>query len=48
MPLPKPTAEETQQKFLQRCVVDTEMIKEFKTVNQRYAVCSQIYKDEIS
>jgi len=48
MPLPKPTAGETQQKFVQRCMINPEMIKEFRPVDQRLAVCNQIYKDERS
>lgn len=48
MPLPKPTTEETQKQFIQRCMINPEMIKEFRSVDQRYAVCNQIYKDERS
>ena len=48
MPLPKPKTGESQKKFVQRCMINQEMIKEFKTVDQRFAVCNQIYKDERS
>ena len=48
MPLPKPKAGEEQQKFVQGCMINPEMIKEFRSVDQRYAVCNQIYKDERS
>ena len=48
MPLPKPKPQEEQKKFIQRCMIDAEMIKEFRSVDQRYAVCSQIYRDERS
>lgn len=48
MPLPKPNPTETQKEFTQRCMVDKAMVKEFKDREQRFAVCSQIYKDERS
>ena len=48
MPLPQPKAEETQKEFTQRCMINPEMIKEFRSVDQRYAVCNKIYKDERS
>jgi len=48
MPLPQPKAKETQKEFTQRCMINPEMIKEFRSVDQRYAVCNQIYKDERS
>ena len=48
MPLPKPKATETQKEFTQRCMLDPNMRTEFKDKDQRFAVCSQIYKDERS
>jgi hypothetical protein len=39
MPIPKPKKEETKNKFLPRCMGDDTMVKEFKDVKQRYAVC---------
>jgi len=48
MPLPKPKATETQKEFIQRCMVDSNMVTEFKDKDQRFAVCSQIYRDERS
>lgn len=48
MPLPKPTPTETQKEFTNRCMLDKNMVKEFKDRNQRFAICSQIYKDERS
>ncbi len=48
MPLPKPKTTETQTEFIRRCVIDSNIITEFKDKEQRFAVCSQIYKDERS
>lgn len=48
MPLPKPKATETQKEFIQRCMIDSNMVIEFKDKDQRFAVCSQIYRDERS
>lgn len=48
MPLPKPTAAETQKEFINRCMLDKNMVREFNDRDQRFAVCSQIYKDERS
>jgi len=48
MPLPKPTTTETQKEFIQRCMIDFNMITDFKNKEQRFAVCSQIYKNERS
>jgi len=48
MPLPKPKGTETQKEFIQRCMIDSNMVTEFKDKEQRFAVCSQIYRDERS
>jgi len=44
MPLPKPKAEEKQTEFIDRCMTDPEVRKEFKDENQRLAVCYNIYR----
>jgi len=48
MPLPKPKTGETQKDFTKRCMLDNTMITEYRDIDQRFAVCSQIYKDERS
>ena len=45
MPLPKRTPTETREKFMQRCMSNPTMVKEYKT-DQRLAVCSASYKDK--
>jgi hypothetical protein len=40
MPIPVPTADETDQDFLERCMGDTVMVDEFPEDQQRMAVCS--------
>lgn len=44
MPLPKPNPEEKQTEFVDRCMTDPNVIKEFKDENQRLAVCYNIYR----
>jgi len=48
MPLLKPNPAESQKEFTHRCMIDKAMVKEFKDRDQRFAVCSQIYRDERS
>lgn len=40
MPIPKPEYSENQRKFIQRCLVDDIMVKEYPNVDQRLAVCA--------
>jgi len=46
MPLPKPLKTEKQNEFIQRCMTDNVMVKEYPNKNQRLAVCSVIFRDE--
>ena len=39
MPIPKPKKNEKQDKFIQRCISDPTMKKEYKNNQQRLAVC---------
>lgn len=48
MPIPKPTAEERKQDFIQRCVVDKVMVNEYEDIDQRLAVCSTSYEENLS
>lgn len=45
MPIPKPKKGESKKKFMDRCMADPTMNKEFPT-NQRYAVCLQQWDDK--
>jgi len=40
MPLPKRTLTETREKFMERCMSDKVMVKEFPDKAQRLAVCA--------
>lgn len=42
MPIPKPTAKETESEFIQRCMSDEKMKEEYPA-QQRYAVCASAY-----
>ena len=44
MPLPTPQQKENKQDFLQRCLTDETMLKEYPQGVQRYAVCLTQYK----
>ena len=47
MPLPKPRKNETEEKFVERCMADDIMIAEFPDQKQRLAVCySQALKNK--
>jgi hypothetical protein len=43
MPIPKPKYKEKKQDFIQRCMQDPVMNKEYKDVHQRLAVCNLQY-----
>jgi uncharacterized protein with gpF-like domain len=43
MPLPKPFAGESQNDFMGRCVVDPNIVNDFGTIDQRVAVCSNLF-----
>ena len=46
MPLPKPREEESRSEFVERCMVDDVTTSEFNTINQRYAVCNDLYSEK--
>lgn len=46
MPLPKPRDGESRSEFVERCMVDDVTISEFNTINQRYAVCNDLYSEK--
>ena len=43
MPLPKPYRNEQEDEFIQRCVIDPEIVRDFDDAEQRVAVCYDIY-----
>ena len=45
MPIPKPRSYESQDMFIRRCMADETMNEEFPDRDQRYAVCSQQWRD---
>ena len=48
MPIPTPLPKEQQGEFIQRCMMDDVMVREYKDTDQRYAVCrEQLEKHEI-
>ena len=46
MPLPKPTAGETEQDFMDRCLSDEKMNDEFPDRAQRYAICAREWENK--
>jgi len=40
MPIPSPNPNETADKFIQRCMSDNVMLKEYPDESQRFAICS--------
>lgn len=44
MPIPKPTASESEKEFIKRCMSDDKMISEYETIDQRFAVCRSSYE----
>jgi hypothetical protein len=48
MPLPKPTPKENKKEFVMRCMSDETMVKEFPETDQRLAVCSSTYEENLS
>jgi hypothetical protein len=48
MPIPKPTSNESKSEFIQRCMTDDTMVNEFENTDQRLAVCSTSYEENLS
>ena len=46
MPIPKPLPNEDKDKFINRCMADSTMRREFKPRNQRLAVCETQWKNK--
>ena len=47
MPLPKRTPTETREKFIERCMSNPTMVKEFPDKTQRLAVCAVQWRKQI-
>jgi len=44
MPLPKPRINESESDFIDRCIIDAEVQNEFPDLDQRIAVCNNLYR----
>lgn len=47
MPLPKPNLNEEKKDFVMRCMGNDTMVKEFPKQDQRLAVCSTTYEENL-
>jgi len=45
MPLPKPTENEVQREYINRCVNDAIVKREFPSSDQRVAICHSLWDD---
>lgn len=48
MPIPKPRSNEEKKDFIQRCMSDSKMASEYTNTDQRLAVCSTSYEENLS
>lgn len=48
MPIPKPRSNEEKKDFIQRCMSDDKMASEYTNTDQRLAVCSTSYEENLS
>jgi hypothetical protein len=48
MPIPKPNKSESKKDFVQRCMEDNVMVSEYKNTDQRLAVCSTTYEENLN
>jgi len=46
MPLPNPNSNESRGDFVDRCVIDNNIVNDFNTIQQRIAVCNSLYEQE--
>jgi hypothetical protein len=46
MPLPSPRVDESHDDFISRCVIDNNVQNDFRTIEQRVAVCNSLYEQE--
>lgn len=48
MPIPKPNKNEEKKDFVQRCVTDEKMKSEYTDIDQRLAVCSSAFEENLA
>ena len=48
MPIPNPRKDETKSEFIQRCMTNETMTFEYEDIDQRLAVCSTSYEENLS
>jgi hypothetical protein len=48
MPIPKPRKDESKKDFIQRCMIDDTMTFEYEDIDQRLAVCSTTYEENLT
>jgi hypothetical protein len=48
MPIPKPRKDESKKDFVQRCMTDDTMTFEYQDIDQRLAVCSTTYEENLT
>ena len=48
MPMPKPKKDESKDDFLDRCMGDDVMVKDYPDNDQRYAICNSLWEDKKS
>lgn len=48
MPIPTPNSGEEKKDFIQRCMSNETMVSEYKNTDQRLAVCSTSYEENLS
>lgn len=46
MPIPNPGEKENRETFMNRCLSDSVMNKEYKDTNQRYAICASQWREK--
>ena len=47
MPIPKPRKDESKKDFIQRCMLDDVMTVEYEDIDQRIAICSTSYEENL-
>jgi hypothetical protein len=48
MPILKPRKDESKKDFIQRCMIDDTMTFEYEDIDQRLAVCSTTYEENLT
>jgi hypothetical protein len=48
MPIPKPRKDESKKDFVQRCMTNDTMTFEYEDIDQRLAVCSTTYEENLT